>query len=268
MKNNLIIDVEKEAKRITDFMGKTFADQGIRNAVIGLSGGIDSATSFYLLRKVFGPENIYVAHLYYSEAITSMIEPILKDSGIPEKNIRILSIKPCVDEMVRILGIERGEESKSRTTMVRDKIRTGNIIARTRMIFLYDLAKKNHALVCGTENKSEKLLGYFTRFGDQASDIEPIGHLFKTQVLQLASYLDIPEIVRVQKPTAGLWPGQTDEGEFGFTYEEADRVLHLYFDKHFTVEQIEKSGLRNAEKIIDRSKRNEFKQKTPYHIGG
>ncbi len=259
MKNNLIIDVGKEAKRITDFMGMTFADQVLKNAVIGLSGGIDSATSFYLLRKVFKPENIYVAHLYYSEAITSMIEPILKDSGIPEKNISILSIKPCVDEMVKVLGIEQGEESK---------IRIGNIIARTRMIFLYDLAKKNYALVCGTENKSEKLLGYFTRFGDQASDIEPIGHLFKTQVLQLASYLGIPEIVRSQKPTAGLWPGQTDEGEFGFTYEEADQVLHLYFDNNFSVEQIEKNGLRNAEKIIAYSKRNEFKQKTPYHIGG
>lgn len=259
MKNNLIIDAEKETKGITDFMLKTFHEQGIKNAVIGISGGVDSATSFYLLRKVIEPENIYVAHLYYSEAITSLIEPILKDSGIPEKNIRILSIKSCVDEVVRALEIEQSEESK---------IRIGNIIARTRMIFLYDLAKKNHGLVCGTENKSEKLLGYFTRFGDQASDIEPIGHLFKTQVLQLASYLGIPEIVRVQKPTAGLWPGQTDEGEFGFTYEEADQVLHLYFDNHFSIEQIEKNGLRNAGKIISRAKRNEFKQKTPYHIGG
>lgn len=259
MKNNLIIDAEKEAKRITGFMGKTFADQGIKTAVIGLSGGIDSATSFYLLRKVLKPENIYAAHLYYSQPIFSMIEPILKNSGIPEKNINIISIKACVDEMMEILKIEQNEENK---------IRIGNVIARTRMIFLYDLAKKNHALVCGTENKSEKLLGYFTRFGDQASDIEPIGHLFKTQVLQLASYLGIPEIVREQKPTAGLWPGQTDEGEFGFTYEEADQVLHLYFDKHFSVEQIEKNGLRNAAKIIDHAKRNEFKQKTPYHIGG
>ncbi len=260
MDNNILnINSERETLRIVKFVKKTFEKQKIKIAVIGLSGGVDSATSFYLLRRVLKPENIYVAHLYYSQPILSMVEPILKDSGIPEKNINILSIKPCVDEMIKTLGIEQNEESK---------IRIGNIIARTRMIFLYDLAKKNHALVCGTENKSEKLLGYFTRFGDQASDIEPIGHLFKTQVLQLASYLDIPEIVRAQKPTAGLWVGQTDEGEFGFTYEEADKVLHLYFDNHFSVEEIRKMGLRNAEKIITRAKRNEFKQKTPYHIGG
>lgn len=259
MKNNLIIDTEKETQRITDFMKKTFEEQDIKNAVIGLSGGVDSALSFYLLSKILEPENIFVAHLYYSQPILFMIEPILKGRGIPEDNINIISIKACVDEMIQTLKIERNEQNK---------IRIGNIIARTRMIYLYDLAKKNQALVCGTENKSEKLLGYFTRFGDQASDIEPIGHLFKTQVLQLASYLDIPEIVRAQKPTAGLWPGQTDEGEFGFTYEEGDQVLHLYFDNHFTTQQIEKDGFKNAEKIITRSKRNEFKLKTPYHIGG
>jgi NAD+ synthase len=186
-----------------------------------------------------------------------MLKSILKDGGIPEKNIQVLSIKACVDEVIKTLKIEQSEENK---------LRIGNITARMRMIFLYDMAKKNNALVCGTENKSENLLGYFTRFGDQASDIEPIEHLFKTQVLQLASYLGIPEPVIVQKPTAGLWAGQTDESEFGFTYEEADLVLHLYFDKHFPVGEIEKMGLGNAEKIIDRAKRNEFKHKVPYRM--
>lgn len=257
MKNNLIIDARRETERITDFMRKTFQEQGIKNAVIGLSGGIDSATSFYLLRKVLAPEHIYVAHLYYFQPVFEMRQPILKDSRIPEKNIQFLSIKSCVDEVLKTLKIESDEENK---------IRIGNITARMRMIALFDLAKKNHALVCGTENKSENLLGYFTRFGDQAADIEPIEHLFKTQVLQLASYLGIPEPLIAQKPTAGLWAGQTDEGEFGFTYEEADQVLYLYFDKHFSVGEIAKTGLKNAEKIISRVKENEFKHKAPYRI--
>lgn len=258
MENNILnINSEKEKDRIVGFLKDTFKKQNIENAVIGLSGGIDSAVSFYLLRKVLRPEHIYVVHLYYFEPVFSMIKSILKDGGVPEKNIRVLSIKSCVDEVLRVLKIEENEENK---------IRIGNITARMRMIMLFDLAKKNQALVCGTENKSESLLGYFTRFGDQASDIEPIEHLFKTQVLQLASYLGIPEPVIAQKPTAGLWSGQTDEGEFGFTYEEADQVLHLYFDKHFPVPEIEKIGFGNAGKIIDRAKRNEFKRKVPYRI--
>lgn len=257
-KNILNINREKEKTRIVDFLRKTFTEQRIENAVIGLSGGVDSAVSFYLLRKVLAPEHIYVVHLYYFQPVFETLDSILKDSGIPEKNLQVLSIKSCVDEVLKTLKIESNEENK---------VRIGNITARMRMIALFDLAKKNKALVCGTENRSENLLGYFTRFGDQASDIEPIGHLFKTQVLQLASNLGVPEPVIKQKPTAGLWSGQTDEGEFGFTYEEADQVLYLHFDKHFSAGEIEKMGFGNADKIIDRSKRNEFKQKTPYRIG-
>jgi NAD+ synthase len=123
-------------------------------------------------------------------------------------------------------------------------------MARIRMIILFDLAKKNHALVCGTENRSENLLGYFTRFGDQASDLEPIGHLYKTQVYELAEYLKVPKDIIEQKPTAGLWKNQTDEKEFGFSYKEADPVLHHYFDKKMGVDRIKKLGFANAEKII------------------
>lgn len=257
MKSDLRIDAKSETKRITDFMRKTFQVQGIKNAVIGLSGGIDSATSFYLLRKVLEPQYIYIAHLYYFEPVLSILEQVLKESGIPESNIQVFSIKSCVDNVVKILGIEQNEENK---------VRIGNVASRTRMIFLFDMAKKNHALVCGTENKTENLLGYYTRFGDQASDIEPIEHLYKTQVYQLAGFLGVPEPVIKQEPTAGLWAGQTDEGEFGFTYEEADQVLELYFDKHISIEDIEETGFKKARFIINRAKANEFKKNTPYRI--
>lgn len=139
-------------------------------------------------------------------------------------------------------------------------------MARARMVILYDLAKKHQALVCGTENKSEFRLGYFTRFGDEASDFEPIQHLYKTQVYQLAKYLNIPKNIILQVPTAGLWEGQTDEGEFGFSYKEADIVLYLYFDKGKAISQIITKGFPNAQKIIDRAKANSFKHHLPYRI--
>jgi len=139
-------------------------------------------------------------------------------------------------------------------------------MARTRMIILFDQAKRHEALVCGTENKSEHLLGYFTRFGDSASDIEPITHLYKTQVYQLAKYLKIPEEIIQTQPTAGLWENQTDEGEFGFTYEEADQVLYLFHDRNKSLNEIINLGFKNTEKIIKRVKQNEFKRKTPYTI--
>jgi NAD+ synthase len=134
------------------------------------------------------------------------------------------------------------------------------------MIVLFDLAKKYNALVVGTENKSENLLSYFTRFGDQASDIEPIEHLYKTQVYELAKHLGVPKEIIKQNPSAGLWANQTDEGEFGFTYAEADQVLYLAVEKHMSVEEITAQGYPNAEKILAWRERNLFKHKTPYTL--
>jgi NAD+ synthase len=139
-------------------------------------------------------------------------------------------------------------------------------MARIRMIILFDLAKQLNAMVCGTENKSEKLLGYFTRFGDAASDLEPLSHLYKTQVFQLAKYLKVPKFITDQSPTAGLWDGQTDENDFGFTYKEADQILHFYCDKKMKMEEIKRLKFKNAEKIIKRYNANKFKQKTPYSL--
>ena len=151
-------------------------------------------------------------------------------------------------------------------TSVKTRTRAGNVLARTRMILLFDFAKKYDALVCGTENKSEKLLGYFTRFGDSASDIEPLTHLYKTQIYELAKYLKIPKEIIDEKPSAGLWDGQTDEGEFGYTYEEADQVLYQYFYKKKSIKQIKRLGFTNTGKIIKRYNNNLFKKETPYSL--
>ncbi len=257
MNNILDIDVSAEKKRIVSFLKSTFAEQKIDKTVIGLSGGIDSTVSFALLKETLPPKNIIVAHLYYFHPAFSTVEKYVRHCNIPPENIHLISIKKVVDEVARLQGIGTSEK---------DKVRIGNIAARMRMIILFDLAKGHQALVCGTENKSENLLSYFTRFGDQASDIEPIEHLYKTQVYQLAEFLHVPQEIIDEHPTAGLWHGQTDEGEFGFTYLEADHVLYLHLDKGFSVEEIEAQGFTNAKKILAWRQKNLFKHSTPYTL--
>jgi NAD+ synthase len=246
MDNHLIIDPKLEKEKIINFLKKTLKEQKIDNVVLGLSGGIDSTTVFYILKEFLDAKNIYVVQMDYY---------LRQKVSLPIKNANLIfsPIKKIVDITAEKLQIT-------------DPVRFGNIMARTRMMVLFDLAKKLNALVSGTENKSERLLGYFTRFGDSASDIEPISHLYKTQVFQLAKYLEIPKETINQPPSAGLWDGQTDEDEFGFTYLEADQVLHLYFDEKISLEEIVKQGFKNAEKIITRSLNNQFKLKTPYSL--
>lgn len=254
LNNNLLkINPSAETKKITSFIKTVLKNTGFQNVVLGMSGGIDSATSLVLLRKSIPPQNIFVAHLYYFNSQIDNLKPILKSANISSANIYNISIAPIVKSFQSLLNFN-------------NRVRLGNIMARVRMIILYDLAKKHNALVCGTENKSEAILGYFTRFGDEASDFEPIQHLYKTQVYQLATYLKIPQNFIDQAPTAGLWHGQTDEGEFGFSYKEADNVFYLHFEKKLSTEDLEKKGFPNAKKIVDFAQKNSFKHSLPYTI--
>jgi NAD+ synthase len=147
----------------------------------------------------------------------------------------------------------------------RDKIRIGNKMARERMSILYDFSAKEKALILGTSNKTELLIGYGTIHGDTACAINPLGDLYKTQVRELSSHLVFPERILAKKPTAGLWPGQTDEGEIGLSYEEIDQILFQLVDDRQPPEAVIAAGFsrESVEKILSLIRNSEFKRKMP-----
>lgn len=248
---NLSLDCKKTTEEIVGFIRLSFKKSGFSKAVIGLSGGIDSSVSYVLSVTALGKENIFPYLLPYERLNTEGIE----DAKLLANHFTVIDIKPFVDPIFQL------------DTSISD-IRKGNIMARMRMILLFDASKYRKALVVGTENKTEHLLGYYTRFGDEASDVEPIRSLYKTQVRELGKYLKIPEKIITKSPTAGLWEGQTDEGEFGFSYKEADQILFLRFDKNVSEEEIVKRGFKKevVEKVLERVKKNRFKEELPYVI--
>lgn len=226
------IDPQKTTVQLIRFIKSSFQRFGYKKALIGVSGGVDSAVSLTLTVGALGAIHVHPVMLPYgllNNEGANDANALIAKLKIPSKNSVIINIQPFVDSVVLW-------DPKM------DVLRRGNVMARMRMVVLYDLSKKLNALVVGTENKTEHLLGYYTRFGDEASDIEPIRHLYKTQVYDLAAYVGVPKKILQKPPTAGLWKGQTDEGEFGFTYQEADEILSLYFDDHVSKSAIVKKG--------------------------
>lgn len=257
---SLHLNEDKEITKITSFLKNTFKKRGFSRALIACSGGIDSTTSLFLTVRALGANNTYALLLPYKNLHPQGKRDALlalKSVKVPPKNIIMVDIQPMVDSFASNLKIKKNDKQ--------DQIRRGNIMARVRMIVLYDFAKKLKCLVVGTENKSEHYLGYFTRFGDEASDIEPLRHLYKTQVYSLAKFLKIPQAVLTKAPTAGLWHGQTDEGQFGFSYKDADEVLYLHFDQKLTKEQIANKGYskKTVENILQWVADNHFKHELP-----
>lgn len=237
------IDPKKETEKIIEFIKHTFQTAGFTDAVIGVSGGVDSAVSFVLAVRALGAEHVYPLLLPYGALNTRGVidaMELIEKNKTPLSHIIRIDIKPAVDQVTRV-------------DPFMDKVRKGNIMARTRMIYLFDAAKKYKALVMGTENKSEYELGYFTRFGDEASDVEPLFHLYKTQIYELATFLQIPESIITKPPSADLWPEQTDEQELGFSYVDADEIL------------AQEKPIDNKEtQILRRKNSSEFKHHLPF----
>jgi NAD+ synthase len=252
-----------ETDKIVQFIKQTFADNHKSTAVIGLSGGIDSAISATLTTKALDPENIHVLLLPSAQTdpihITDALD-VTKYLQLPPANIHQIDLSTVQQSMSDALFVAPNSQLLAP--------RLGNFTARLRMIAIFDFALSHDALVVGTENRSENLLGYFTRFGDAASDLEPISHLYKTEVRMLAKSLDLPEPIISKAPTAGLWAKQTDETELGFTYEAADQILFYYYDQAKTLEEITNLGFTKeiVDRVITHTKKVAFKHKVPYKV--
>lgn len=244
---------------ITNFLQETFAKNNKKNAVIAVSGGIDSALSLSLLAKALSKNQIWPILLPYGRQDMSDAETILDFWQIPTENRKTLNISSMVDAICKSLLIDDV-----------DKLRKGNVMARVRMIAIFDYAKNKDTLVVGTENKSEHYLGYFTRFGDEASDIEPLAGLYKTQVRQMARELNLPDIFLQKKPSADLWLDQSDEQELGFSYELADQVLAYLIDQKISSAEIPALFTQEkqieVEKILARIQAMAFKREVPYSL--
>lgn len=231
--------LKMDAGFMADFLVEFLRDEclrrrGIGKAVVGLSGGVDSAVTTYLAARAFGAENVYVFRMPYkisSSESLSHAQLIVDDLGV-------------VDRTIDITGMVDGYVAAYEEEI--DGTRLGNVCARSRMIVLYDQSAKVGGLPLGTGNKTERFFGYYTWHADDAPPINPLGDLFKTQVWELARHLGVPEVIVSKPPTADLEEGQTDEGDFGISYEKADRILVLLL-RGYPAETVGKYGFTPEE---------------------
>ncbi len=249
---DLTINIDLARKILTGFIRSEITRTGFSRAVIGLSGGIDSALSCFLAAEAMGPENVLAVRMPYRTSSADSLEDAQRIIDITGVQSLTLPITPMVDPLFEQLpGL--------------DNMRKGNIMARMRMIILYDQSSAFNGLVVGTGNKTEILLGYTTLYGDSANALNPIGDLYKTQVRQLSRAMGVPESVISKAPSADLWTGQTDEGELGFTYAEVDQLLYLLIDERYTPQECVEAGFAEpfVRTVVERVRRNHFKRILP-----
>lgn len=243
-------------KMVEELLVKFLRDEttgaGFSKGVVGLSGGVDSAVVAALAAKALGKQNVLgviMPHNSSSDASTKDAMLVAKEVGIKTETI---DITPMVDAYVH-------------QQKIKDNVRRGNVMARVRMIMLYDVSAREQGLVIGTSNKTELLLGYGTLHGDMASAVNPVGDLYKTQIWQIAEWLRLPKHIIEKKPTADLWAGQTDEGELGFKYKDLDRVLYHMIDEQRTDEELSDLGFKSEfiGKVRKMVRKNQFKRCPP-----
>ena len=239
-------------KILTSFIREELNKFNYKRGILGLSGGLDSSVCALLAAKALKPENVTGLILPYGNTFAEDVKDAQEFSQLLGIKSKTIDISPMIDAYFS------GYPTKS-------KVKQGNKMARERMSILYDFSAREKALVLGTSNKSELLLGYGTIHGDMACAINPLGDLYKTQIRQLAEHLRIPEKIRKKSPSAGLWVGQTDEREIGISYDKMDKILYQLVDKRMPKEKIIASGFNreDVKKIINLIKKSEFKRHLP-----
>ena len=250
--NKLDLNLKDVHNELVKFLRENFKKAGFSKAVLGLSGGIDSALVAYLLRDALGKENVLAIMMPYKSSNPDSLNHaklVIEDLKINSKTIEITDM---------IDAYFKNEKEAS-------SLRIGNKMARERMSILFDYSSKENALVVGTSNKTEIYLGYSTQFGDSACALNPIGDLYKTNIWDLSRYLKIPNELIEKKPSADLWEGQTDEQEMGLTYKEADQVLYRMLEENKTVEEVLAEGFNKdlVDNIVRRMNRSEYKRRMP-----
>ncbi len=249
---SLELDPGWTARILSNFVATELHRTGLRDLVLGLSGGIDSAVVAYIAARAIEPARIHACLMPFrssSEDSLRDARSVVDDLGIDAETI---DISPLIDGFETVTGEV-------------DRLRLGNVMARARMTLLYDRSAAHGALVLGTSNKTELLLGYGTLHGDMASALNPIGDLYKTQIRMLAEHLGVPDAIRTKPPSADLWPDQNDEDDLGFSYGEVDRLLALLIDARTSRATAIETGF--SPELIDsvtrRIARTQFKRMPP-----
>lgn len=236
-------------EKIIKFIKIKVKEADAKGVVIGLSGGVDSATALFLSVEALGNDKVLALMMPWKinkKEDTEDAVQMCEELGVKYK---VIKIDPILESFGSMLDLS-------------DRLVKGNLIARMRMCILYYFANKDKLLVAGAGNKSEYLQGYFTLHGDIACDFLPLGNLYKTEVKKLAKELGVPKNIINKTPSAGLWEGQTDEGELGISYEDLDKILPL-LEKGLDVEEIQrKTGVKKEKirKVRERMKKTEFKR--------
>lgn len=248
----LSMNGEQTTEKLQNFLKKELHRTGLKRAVLGLSGGVDSAVVASLLVRSLGADNVHGLIMPFRDSDPNSQKHAELLAGRLKLSFEVKDISPMVDAFF-------AEEPDASI------LRKGNKMARERMCFLYDYSAKQSALVVGTSNKTEILLGYGTIFGDLACAINPVGNLYKSQIWELAAYLDVPAEIITKAPSADLWVGQTDEEELGYTYQELDTFLYSLIELNYSDEQLQASGYSTAiiQDIKYKIEKNRFKGRPP-----
>ncbi|HDD44302.1 MAG TPA: NAD+ synthase [Candidatus Desulfofervidus auxilii] len=246
------INYDTVIKKIVNFIRRKIKESKVKGVILGISGGVDSATTACLAVKALGKEKVFglIMPYYKNQEIKDAIL-VCNNLGIKYK---IINIKNIVNEFEKTLDFKI------------DKITKGNLMVRSRMVILYGIANAKNYLVLGTSNKTEFLVGYFTKWGDGASDIAPLLSLYKTEVRKIAKILEVPEKIISKKPSAGLWKGQTDEDELGIEYDLLDKILYRLIDLKMKRENVAKElgiTLNRVLYVENLVKRSKHKRKLP-----
>ncbi len=253
------LDYGLVAREIGGFLASKLEEAGAKGYVVGVSGGVDSATTLFLAAKTLGPERVFPLIMPDSEVTPKEdVEDAKELVSMLGLRPHIIDIAPIVNVYKSAIPIYEGDEP--------DRVPLGNLRARIRMSLLYYYANKLDLLVLGTGDRSEILIGYFTKYGDGGVDVLPIGILYKSQVRRLALHLGVPEKVAFKPSSPRLWPGQTAEGELGVSYDQVDLVLYAVFDVGLDPSRVpEATGVpaEVVDRVMELYRRSEHKRNPP-----